>query len=98
MFMCIRITKELKHVYESDFRIDLSKKIFYPTFCAILAKLGYLDQTKEINLQSRQLLVPSSNDPLVRLAWSTIRTICPIDEIDKSDETGPTEDATQEAK
>ena len=43
VFMCIRITKELKQVYEGEMSIDLSQKITYATFVLILAKLGYLN-------------------------------------------------------
>ena len=46
VFLCIRITKELKTSYESDVRIDLSKKIAYPVFIKILALLGYLNSYK----------------------------------------------------
>lgn len=64
--MCIRITKELKHVYENVMHIDLSQKIFYPTFCAILQTLGYLDRTREVNqfVGTRVLSSPAA-DPLV---------------------------------
>ena len=41
------------------------------------------------------MLVPSSNDPLVRLAWSTIRTLCPVNDVGKSDEAGPTEEVKE---
>ena len=47
--MCIRITKELKHVYENDMRMDLSQKIFYPTFCEILTSLGYLNRSMQVS-------------------------------------------------
>ena len=46
VFLCIRITKELKTSYESDVKIDLSKKIAYPVFIKILALLGYLNSYK----------------------------------------------------
>ena len=41
--MCIRITKELKDVYEKVMKIDLCKKIDYVTFLRTLINLGYLD-------------------------------------------------------
>ena len=41
--MCIRITKELKDVYEGNLKIDLASKIQYPLFVKILTILGYLD-------------------------------------------------------
>ena len=44
--MCIKITKDLKQVYENEMQIDLGKKIFYPTFCMILTHLGYLEHNK----------------------------------------------------
>ena len=40
--MCIRITKELKQVYENEMKIDLSKKIAFEIFGTTLIKLGYL--------------------------------------------------------
>lgn len=42
--MCIRITKELKEVYENVMNIDLGKKIPYSIFTDILAHLGYIDK------------------------------------------------------
>ena len=63
--MCIRITKELKHVYENDMRIDLGRKIFYPTFCEILTKLGYLDKSKLVKGHARRQFTSPSNNPLV---------------------------------
>jgi len=42
VFMCIRITKELKQVYENEMKIDLSKKIAFEIFGTTLIKLGYL--------------------------------------------------------
>lgn len=44
VFLCIRITKELKTSYETDVKIDLGKKIAYPVFVKILSLLGYLNQ------------------------------------------------------
>jgi len=82
--MCIRITKDLKLVYENVMDIDLSQKIFYPTFCTILQILGYIEKSKDVSTKlqghRRQLGAPC-NDPLIRLAWSTIRTTCPIDDV-----------------
>ena len=62
-------------------QIDLGKKIFYPTFCVILTILGYLDN-KDGSAENRKFR--SSNDPLVRLAWRTIRTKCPADELEEN--------------
>ena len=46
VFLCIRITKELKTSYETDVKIDLGKKIAYPVFVKILSLLGYLNSFK----------------------------------------------------
>ena len=42
--MCIRITKELKQVYENDMKIDLGYKIAYKHFHQIMCHLGYLEK------------------------------------------------------
>ena len=67
--MCIRITKELKTVYELVEKIDLSKKIDKVIFTKILRHLGYIDHGQ------------ISTEPLVDLAWRTIRTKADKEEI-----------------
>lgn len=42
--MCMRITKELKDVYENVMHINLSKKISFQVFTDILTILGYIDK------------------------------------------------------
>ena len=88
--MCIKITKDLKQVYENEMQIDLGKKIFYPTFCMILTHLGYLEHNKN---QSESRQFRGSGDQLVKMAWSTIRTKCPVEEnlLDVTEESGPNE-------
>jgi hypothetical protein len=41
--MCIRITRELKMVYEQQIEIGLSIKIGFPVFVKILTLMGYLN-------------------------------------------------------
>ena len=90
--MCIRITKELKSVYENEMRIDLSRKITYPIFCSILGILGYLD--KKVGMQDVNRV---ARNPLIILAWQTIRTKCHPSELygasPQDDESGPYEEA-----
>jgi hypothetical protein len=69
--MCIRITRELKHVYEYEMRISLETKISFPIFVKILALLGYLNSTV-----GSKIIVPTmtrKEENLVSLAWQTIR-------------------------
>ena len=76
--MCIRITKELKQVYETEMHIDLSRKIPYQIFGSMLTKLGYLNNEKFASFSPS----PSSvNHQLVQLGWNTISTKCPTHEI-----------------
>lgn len=72
--MCVRITKELKQIYDVDLRIDLGQKITFPTFVEILARLGYLDR-------DANSMGATSLEPLTRLAWETIRTVSPVEQI-----------------
>ena len=76
MFMCIRITKELKDVYEKVMKINLGYKVQYPTFVSILVALGYID--RQPNSMTGMLL---SIEQLVKLAWQTVHTKCKPSEI-----------------
>ena len=74
--MCIRITKELKTVYEQTEKIDLSQKIDKGIFCRILKHLGYIDSGVAISERMGQL---------IELAWRTIRTKCKKGELLKEE-------------
>lgn len=71
VFLCIRITRELKEVYEYVINISLTDKIGFPLFVKILALLGYLNSTVTSNL-----IMPSMSpkeEQLVVLAWQSVR-------------------------
>jgi len=88
--MCIRITKELKHVYESVLSIDLSKKIQYSLFLQMLTVLGYLD---------KKPLPGAQEEKIVQVAWQSIRTHHPPHEIhgyNAEEEAGPDEEMKKE--
>lgn len=72
VFMCIRITRELKTVYEQQVRLGLSDKIGFPVFVKILTLLGYLNS----NVSSNYMLPTMSQkeESLVVLAWRTVRS------------------------
>lgn len=78
VFMCIRITKELKQCYERDLQIDLGKKLTYGGFIETLARLGYLNAT-----EGAVKLTPSE-EALTQLSWRMIKTKSPSTELDGS--------------
>ena len=73
VFLCIRITKELKTTYESDVKIDLGKKIAYPVFVKILSLLGYLNSYKD-DMGQIETRMTDKEEQLVELAWQTVKT------------------------
>ena len=95
VFNCIRITKELKDVYENVLNIDLGQKITYLTFYDILATMGYLNKPRDI---SKGINPDAPDDQLVKLSWQTIKTKCTIDEIpgfEACEDQGPFEEAEE---
>ena len=78
-------------MYENEMRIDLGRKITYQIFCTILSVLGYLDRK-----MGKDNLAKAIADPLVKLAWQTIRTQCISVELygpTNNEELGPYEEA-----
>jgi hypothetical protein len=73
--MCIRITRELKAVYEQSVRIGLNEKIGFPVFVKMLTLLGYVNST--LCDSNSSILLPTMSakeEQLVSLAWKTIRS------------------------
>ena len=54
VYMCIKITKELKQTYERELGLDLSSQIDYDMFVKILMTMGYIDFQR--NLETGQIL------------------------------------------
>ena len=73
VFLCIRITKELKTTYEMDVRIDLGKKIAFPIFVRVLSLLGYLNSFRNDHGEMETKMT-DSEEKLVQLAWQTVKT------------------------
>jgi hypothetical protein len=70
--MCIRITRELKTVFEQQVRIGLWEKIGFPVFVKIMTLLGYLNSA----ITNGYMLPTMSpkEEQLVVLAWQTVRS------------------------
>ena len=93
VFMCIRITKELKQIYDSVLRIDLNKKVSYPLFLLILFHLGYLEKSPS----SANFDLACESNTLTQLAWRTIFTKCAPEELaEEQEESGPQEETSVE--
>jgi hypothetical protein len=73
VFMCIRITRELKQIYEQEIKIELGVHIGFPIFVKILTIMGYLNNP----LNTTDHSIPhmsSKEEQLVYLAWQTVKS------------------------
>lgn len=70
--MCIRITKELKSVYENVAKIELSRCIDFEMFLEILSIMGYLNRVYKTDKERGAHMVPQLSQQesyLATLAW-----------------------------
>ena len=71
--MCIRITRELKMIYEQEMKILLSVKIAFPVFVKILTIMGYINSS----FNTKDYMTPAmtaKEEQLVALAWKTVKS------------------------
>lgn len=76
VFMCIRITRELKQIYEKEIKIELNMKIGFTIFVKILTIMGYLSSNK-VRFNTKDFMAPtmsSKEEMLVQLAWNTVKS------------------------
>ena len=74
--MCIRITRELKQIYEKEIKIELNMKIGFTIFVKILTIMGYLSSNK-VRFNTKDFMAPtmsSKEEMLVQLAWNTVKS------------------------
>jgi|694.fasta_scaffold96035_2 hypothetical protein len=73
VFMCIRITRELKMIYEQEIKIPLTVKIAFPVFVKILTIMGYINSS----FNTKEYMTPAMSakeEQLLALAWQTVKS------------------------